>query len=66
MPKAIRLPLDWPLLAECGNCGGKLHIYPYPAPTGSAVCDTCSPTWLEDFLSYATEATRANGWRATA
>lgn len=62
---AIKVALKFPLVATCGVCGGELRIYPYPAPAGSGFCAKCSPSWLEDFLKHATEATRKNGWRAT-
>ena len=41
-----------PLQMTCINCGGKMKVYPCPIPTGTGVCPTCSPVWLESFAKF--------------
>ena len=47
-----------PMTVECGNCGGKLIVYPAPIPKGTGFCSNCSPAWLESFAQYMMNAER--------
>jgi hypothetical protein len=41
-----------PMEMTCGKCGGTMRVYPCPIPTGTGVCPTCSPVWLEPFAKF--------------
>ena len=48
-----------PMEMTCGNCGGKMVVYPAPIPIGTGVCPNCSPNWLGSFALHLTNVERA-------
>lgn len=67
MRRATRQEAFAPIGATCMKCGGRMTIYSYPPPNGTAFChDGCSPAWLGPFLEHASGqgAADATAWPA--
>jgi len=48
-----------PMEITCGECRGKMEVYPCPMPEGIGFCPHCSPAWLKSFAIFLMNQERA-------